>query len=88
MPENSPPKKKAQALNCNQTEKARLASVLKVKLNARIILAVNIDLQDWLINDQIGIIKDYVKFNDAKADLRNDAKAGLKNLGTYRKGRK
>ena len=57
----------------------RLANVLKVKLNARIILSVNIDLQDQLINGEIGkkkhisegrinnITKIYVKFDDAKA---------------------
>ena len=57
----------------------RLANVLKVKLNARIILSVNIDLQDQLINGEIGkmkhisegrinnITKIYVRFDDAKA---------------------
>ena len=57
----------------------RLTNVLKVKLNARIILSVNIDLQDQLINGEIGkmkhisegrinnITKIYVKFDDAKA---------------------
>ena len=57
----------------------RLANVLKVKLNAQIILSVNFDLQDQLINGEIGkmkhisegrinnITKIYVKFDDAKA---------------------
>ena len=56
-------------------------------LNARIMRTVNIDLQDRLINDQIGTIKHinrgrtnnipkiYVKFDDVKA--------GLKKMSTY-----
>ena len=79
---NIPPTKIAKALNPNQSETGRLASILKVKSNARIMLTVNIELQDRLINGYIGTIKHvskgrinnitkiYVKFDDDKARLK------------------
>ena len=75
----------AQALNCNQSEIRGLENILKVNLNAQIMLAVNIDVHVWL-NAQIGaneriswdwttnIRKIYVKFDGAKADLKKKKK--------------
>ena len=82
LPKNIPPTKIAKALNCHQSETREPASILKVKLNARIMLTANTDLQDRLINGQIRTIKHiskdrtnnitklYVKFDDAKAGLK------------------
>ena len=79
---NISPTKIAQAFNCKQSDSGGLVSVLKVNLNASIILTVNIDLQDQLINGQIGAIKHiskdrtnnitkiYIKFDDTKVGLK------------------
>ena len=45
LPKNIPPAKMAQTLNCNRSEIRGLESILKVKLNAQIMLTVNIDVQ-------------------------------------------
>ena len=69
------------AQNRKQSETGGLAFILNVKLGARVMLTVNIDLQDRLINGQIGTIlqvsyngnkvnKIYVKFDDPKAGLK------------------
>ena len=74
----------AQALNCNQSEIRGLENILKVNLNAQIMLTVNIDVHVWL-NAQIGANehiswdwttnrKIYVKFDGAKADLKKKKK--------------
>ena len=71
-----------QVLNRNLSETGGLASMLDIKVNARIILTVNVGLQDRLINGQLGtvkyfstdmkgnILKVYAKFDDCKAGLR------------------
>ena len=70
-------------LNRNQSETGGLARNLEVKVNARVMLTVNIDIADRLINGQIGtvkhisynninghIVKVYIKFDDAQAGLK------------------
>ena len=58
-----------------------LAKLLKLKIGAKVMLAVNRDIQDHLINGQIGIIrhtefaqgsarKVYIKFSDEQADSK------------------
>ena len=69
-------------LNRNQSETGGLARVLEIKVNARVMLTVNIDIADRLINGQIGtikhiscdlngqILKIYVKFDDVNAGIK------------------
>ena len=65
------------AQNQKQTNTGGLAMLLKLKIGAKVMLAVNIDIPYRLINDQTGIIrhiefaqgsacKVYVKFSDEK----------------------
>ena len=69
------------AQNQKQTNTGGLAMLLKLKIGAKVMLTVNIDIQDRLINDQTGIIgyiefaqgsacKVYVKFFDEKDDTK------------------
>ena len=67
------------ALSRNQSQTGGLAQTLYVKINARVMLTVNIDIADRLINGQIGtvkhitrnsnntIVKIYIKFDDDEA---------------------
>ena len=66
----------------NQSETGGLASTLQIKSNVRVMLTMNVDLQDRLIdgqsgtvkhieiNDQHNISKVYIKFDDNKAGLK------------------
>ena len=66
----------------NQSETSGLASTLQIKSNVRVMLTMNVDLQDRLIdgqsgtvkhieiNDQHNISKVYIKFDDNKAGLK------------------
>ena len=45
------------AQNQKQTNAGGLAKLLKLKIGAKVMLAVNIDIQDRLINGQTGIIR-------------------------------
>ena len=69
------------ALQRNQSQTGGLAHTLHLKINARVMLTVNIDIPDRLTNGQIGIVKHilrssnniskvYVKFDDNTAGLR------------------
>ena len=69
------------AQNQKQTNAGGLANLLQLKIAAKVMLAVNINIQDRLINGQTGNIshnkfaqgdacKIYVKFSDEKADLK------------------
>ena len=42
-----------QVLYRNENETGGLAGILKIKINARVMLTVNIDLQDRLVNGQL-----------------------------------
>ena len=66
------------AQNQKQTNTASLAKLVKLKIGAKVMLTVNIDMQDCLINGQIGSIrhiefaqcsacKVYIKFSDEQA---------------------
>ena len=50
LPKNIPQQKINEILNHNQSETGGLAQTLNIKLNAQVILTVNIDLQDRLVN--------------------------------------
>ena len=45
-----------------------LAVKLCFKLEARIMLTVNVDIADWLINGQMGIIKDFKRNEQQSCD--------------------
>ena len=53
LPKNASIQKINQVLNRNQSETGGLAGILKIKINARVMLTVNIDLQDRLVNGQL-----------------------------------
>ena len=64
-----------------QSEIGRLAQTLQIKLNTRVMLAVNIDFQDRLVNDLLGTVKHMttgsqgsvtklcINFDDLKAEF-------------------
>ena len=68
-----------EALDRNQTDNGGLASVIEIKVNSRAMLTVNVDLNDRLVNGQLGTVKlisknvngevtkIYIKFDDAGA---------------------
>ena len=67
--------------NQKQTDTGGLAKLLKLKIGAKVMLTVNVDIQDRLINGQTGNIehieyvqgtvhKVYVKFFDEQAGIR------------------
>ena len=70
------------ALDRNQSETGGLARMLQIKVNARVMLTVNIDIADRLINGQIGTVKHisfdvdghiskvYVEFDDKQCGLK------------------
>ena len=82
QPKSIPRQKIIEVLNRNQSETGGLAGVLDIILNARVMLTVNIDLQDRLVNGQQGTVKCirtdsernvskiYIKFDDSKAGLK------------------
>ena len=69
-------------LKQNQSETGGLATMLLIKLNARVMINMNVDRHDRLnnghlgtekhiaINDQCNISKIYIKFDDNKAGLK------------------
>ena len=68
------------AQNQNQTNAGGLANFLKLKIGAKAILKVNLDIHDHLINCQTGntsynefaegsVGKVYLKFSDEQADI-------------------
>ena len=79
IPKNISSTKIESILKRNQSETGGLASTLQIKLNARVMLTMNVDLQDRLINGQLGTVKHiaindqrniskiYIKFDDNKA---------------------
>ena len=48
--------KSNKVLNRNQSETGGLAGILKIKINAKVMLIVNIDFQDRLANGQLGTV--------------------------------
>ena len=61
FPKSIPSQKIIEVFNCSQSETGGLAGVLDIKLNARVMLTVNTDLQDRLGNGQLGTVKCYVQ---------------------------
>ena len=49
-------------LNRCQSETGGLAGTLELKVNARVILTVNVDLEDRLVNGQLGTVKHFQKY--------------------------
>ena len=82
FPQNAANIRINEALNRNQSETRGLVQTLELKVNARVMLTVNIDIEDRLMNGQLGTIiqittdsnrnatKICVAFDDNKADLR------------------
>ena len=54
------------AQNQKQTNTGRLAKLLKLKIGAKVMLIVNIDIQDRLINGQTGVIR-HIEFAEGSA---------------------
>ena len=82
FPKSIPCQRIIEVLNHNQSESGGYAEVLDIKLNARVMLTVNIDLQDRLVNGQLetvkcihtdserNVSKIYIKFDDSKDGLK------------------
>ena len=81
------------ALNRNQSETGGLAGLFNIKINARVMLTVNIDIADRLINGKIGtvkhiltdrgnVVKIYIVMDDSNAGLkkRNSDTLAIQNL--------
>ena len=60
LPNNVPQRLIELAINRKQTDTGGLATKLTLKLGAKVMLTVNIDISDKLINGQIGIVKKYI----------------------------
>ena len=63
IPKNISSTKIENILKHNQSEMGGLASMLQIKLNARVMLTMNIDLQDRFVNGQLGTAK-HIAIND------------------------
>ena len=75
-------------LKRNESETGGLASTIQIKLNARVMLTMNIDLQDRLINGQLRTVK-HIAINDQRNISKifikfDDSKAGLKRVSMDR----
>ena len=86
LPKNIPATNIDQLLRHNQSETEGLAGILKIKLNTQAMPTVNIDLQDRLVNGQLGTLKHIIKDrngNVAKIYVQfDDPRAGLKKIST------
>ena len=79
LPKNIVSQRIKEALDWDQTEIGGLTSVIKIKVNSRVMLTVNLDLSDRLVNGQLGTVKHIsknlnaevtkvqIKFDDAGA---------------------
>ena len=87
IPRDTPISLVTDALNRKQNETGGLARVLKLKVNAKIMITANIDIDDRLINGQIGTVykiiappphnkvtKIYIQFQDPMAGLNKKSK--------------
>ena len=61
IPKNVSPQKIEEVLNRNQSNNGELARLLHIKINARVILTVNIDVEDRLVNGQLGTVINIAK---------------------------
>ena len=80
-PKNVSIKKINKSLNQNQSETSVLAGILKIKMNARVMLTVNIGFQSELVNEQLGAVmhtaknsrdisKIYLKLDDTRRGVK------------------
>ena len=81
IPKHVSSQKIEEVLNLNQSNTSGLAQLLNIKLNARVILTLNIDVKHRLVNGQLGtvmhiarnhrneIFKIYVQFDDNEEGL-------------------
>ncbi|XP_057297639.1 uncharacterized protein LOC130628671 [Hydractinia symbiolongicarpus] len=79
MPKNVSRAQINNVLNKSQSETGGLTAVLMIKVDSRVMLTSNVDIEDRLINGQVGtvkkvvsntegnVVKIYVKFDDSKA---------------------
>ena len=84
-----------EALDWNQNNTGDLASVIKIKVNSRVMLPVNVDLNDRLVNGQLGTVKHvfknlngevtkvYIKFDDAGAGQKKINKETFANQHSW-----
>ena len=82
MPHNTSQSDISKALNRKQSETGGLARILHLKLEARVMLTCNIDIEDRLINGQIGTVRHIAVNNRACVEKifieLDDNKAGCK----------
>ena len=82
MPQNTSQSDISKALNRKQSETGGLARILNLKLGARVMLTCNIDIEDRLINGQIGTVRHIAVNNRACVEKifieLDDNKAGCK----------
>ena len=86
IPKNVALCKIEKVLNRSQSETGGLAGTLELKINARIILTLNVVLEDRLVNGQLGtakhfqkdkngnVLKIYIAFDDCEAGLKSISK--------------
>ena len=82
IPKNVALSKVEKVLNQSQSETGGLAGTLELRVNARVMLTVNVDLEDRLVNRQLGtvkhfqkdqngnVLKIYIAFDDCEAGLK------------------
>ena len=61
IPKNLSPQKIEEVLNRNQSNIGGLTGLLHIKVNARVMLTVNIDVKDRLVNGQLGTVMHIAK---------------------------
>ena len=59
IPKNVPPSKIEKVLNQSQSETGGLPRTQDLKINARVMLTVNADLEDRLVNGQLATVKHF-----------------------------
>ena len=86
IPKNVSPQKIEQVLNRYQSNTGRLAQILHIKVNARVMLTVNINIKDRLKNGQLDTVM-HIANNHGNEVFKisvqfDDNTAGLKKLNT------
>ena len=86
IPKNVSPQKMEEVLNRNQSNTGELAQLLRIKVNGRVMLTVNIDVKDRLVNGQLGTVI-YIAKNHRNEVFKikvqfDDNRAGLMKINT------